>query len=102
DAASQRVRGRYLADDEAVVSGRDQRLLEPDLPERAAEPGEPGRALARAVVDLDAVAVVGLGAAELELGVDQVGRLQVRVRSREHVATGQVRDGHPGQVDRDP
>ena len=81
-AAAQRVRRRDLAHHQAVAGRGDQRLLEPDLPEAAAEPGQPGWRLAGAVVDLDPVTVLGLASLEVELGVDQVGRAQVRRRRR--------------------
>ena len=61
-AAAERVRRRDLADHDPVAPGGDERPLETDLPEAAAEPRQTGRRLARAVVDLHSLAVFGLAA----------------------------------------
>ena len=58
DATPERVRRGDLANYQPITGGRNHRLLEPDLPETAAEPGETCGTLARAVMNLDAVAVL--------------------------------------------
>ena len=102
DAPAERVRRRDPADHEPVAPGRHEWLLQSHLPERAAEPREPSRALAGPVVDLDAVAVLGLVVLEAQLGVEQVRRAQPGRRCGEHVPAPDVRHADPDEIDRHP
>ena len=65
-------------------------MLQPDLPEAAAEPGHAARRLTGSMVDLDALAVRGLALAELELTVEAIGRRQVRAVGCNHVTTAEI------------
>ena len=88
DAATERVRRRDLANHEPIPWRRNQFTLQPQLVEAASQPRGPRGGLPRAVMDLDAGAVVELKfvVLECELHVDQVGRTELRPRCREHIA----------------
>ena len=68
-AASQGVRRGDLADHKAIAIRGDQRLLQPQLPEAASQPGQTRRRLPGAVMHLDPLAVLGLAREKLELRV---------------------------------
>jgi hypothetical protein len=92
-AAAEGVGGRDRAHDDAVVAAGDQGALAAQLVEMAAEPRDAGRALAGAVVDVDARAVLD---PRVELDIEDVRRLD-RL-AREDVAAHRV---GVAQVDRD-
>jgi hypothetical protein len=73
DAAAQRVRRRDLADHQTVARGRDQPLLQPQLPETSPKPGGAGGRLTGAVMDVDSL-VIHVGIAEVKLGIDEISR----------------------------
>src|SRR5205085_10391865 len=81
--------------DEVVAGAGEERLLEAQLPEAAAELCQPGGCLAGAVMDLDAPAVLGI--AEGQRRVDDVGRRDVA----EDVAAGDVAHLDADEVDGD-
>ena len=96
--AAERVRWRDLAHHEPVAGSRDDRLLEPDLPEAAAEPRQARGRLAGAVVDLDPLSRLRFTVAELELRVDPIRGTQPRVGLDQHVAALDLRHREAGQV----
>ena len=78
----------------AAIRGSSSRICQ----KRAAEPGQASRRLAGAVVDLDAVAVLGLGVGELQLGVDQVGLAQLAPSAEDDVSPGDLRADRPPRL----
>ena len=83
DAAAERVRRRDRADHDAVAGARQERMLQPRLPQVAAQPHEPPGGVAGAVVHVHARRRL---AGELERGVEPVRRLRAGARIGDHVA----------------
>ena len=103
DAAAERVGRRERADHHAVAARGHERLLEAQLEVAAAELGQPGRRLARAVVHGDSRAAVGprVGRGPGERDVDAEARRQL-LPGHHDVSAAHLVAADAGQVERHP